>query len=252
MSRFVRVGCGVLIGGVMLVASSRLNAQQKGPPPKKGQSIEIRGQVPTPQVVTVRPREVPTYDRQLLAPAFYNGTGSTASTGAVQLVPESQVRGTTALDTTPAIMAHEGGVPTVGPLAVHPDSMRNARDTAATRAAATRAGASTAEIEAMRHELAVRRARLDSLQRMLNLRMQTPVALGKEPPAPVQRMSAADSIARVQEIESIRKELEYRKERLDSLRREVNKMGRGGRSAPPKTTTTDSTAAAPTTPRGRK
>jgi hypothetical protein len=164
MSRFVRVGCGVLIGGVMLAASSRLNAQQKGPPPKKGQAIEIRGQVPTPQVVTVRPREVPTYDRQLLAPAFYNGTGSTASTGAVQLVPESQVRGSTALDTTPAIMAHEGGVPTVGPLAVHPDSMRNARDTAATRAAATRAGASTAEIEAMRHELAVRRARLDSLQ----------------------------------------------------------------------------------------
>jgi hypothetical protein len=247
MSRFVRVGCGVLIGGVMLASSSRLSAQQKGPPPKKGQAIEIRGQVPTPQVVTVRPREVPTYDRQLLAPAFYNGTGSTASTGAVQLVPESQVRGTTALDTMPAIMAHEGGVPTVGPLAVHPDSMRNVRDTAATRA-----GASTAEIEAMRHELAVRRARLDSLQRMLNLRMQTPVALGKEPPAPVQRMSAADSIARVQEIESIRKELEYRKERLDSLRREVNKMGRGGRPLPPKKTTTDSTTAAPTTPRGRK
>lgn len=247
MSRFVRVGCGVLIGGVMLASSSRLSAQQKGPPPKKGQAIEIRGQVPTPQVVTVRPREVPTYDRQLLAPAFYNGTGSTASTGAVQLVPESQVRGSTALDTMPAIMAHEGGVPTVGPLAVHPDSMRNVRDTAATRA-----GASTAEIEAMRHELAVRRARLDSLQRLLNLRMQTPVALGKEPPAPVQRMSAADSIARVQEIESIRKELEYRKERLDSLRREVNKMGRGGRPLPPKTTTTDSTAAAPTTPRGRK
>jgi hypothetical protein len=246
MSRFVRVGCGVLIGGAMLAASSRLNAQQKGPPPKKGQAIEIRGQVPTPQVVTVRPREVPTYDRQLLAPAFYNGTGSTASTGAVQLVPESQVRGTRALDTMPAIMAHEGGVPTVGPLAVHPDSTRNARDTTATRA-----GASTAEIEAMRHELAVRRARLDSLQRMLNLRMQTPVALGKEPPAPVQRMSAADSIARVQEIESIRKELEYRKERLDSLRREVNKMGREGRPVPPKTTT-DSTAAAPTTPRGRK
>jgi hypothetical protein len=247
MSRFARVGCSVLMGVAMLAAASTVSAQQKGPPPKKGQAIEIRGQVPTPQVVTVRPREVPTYDRQLLAPAFYNGTGSSASAGGVQLVPESQVRGMTPLDTIPAVMAHEGAVPTVGPLAVHRDSLRNVRDTAAARA-----GASTAEIEQMRHELAVRRARLDSLQRMLNLRSQTPVSLGNPPPVAAPRMSAADSAARVQEIESIRKELEYRKERLDSLKREVNKMGRGGRQAAPKKTTTDSTTAAPTTPRGRK
>ncbi len=247
MSRFVRVGCGVLIGGALLVASSRLGAQQKGPPPRKGQAIEIRGQVPTPQVVTVRPREVPSYDRQLLAPAFYNGTGSTASTGGVQLVPESQVRGTTALDTISAGMAHGGGVSAVGPLAVHPDSLRNGRDTAVARA-----GASTAEIDAMRHELVVRRARLDSLQRMLNLRMQSPVDLGKEPAPPVKRMSSADSAARVQEIESIRKELEYRKARLDSLQREVNKMGRGRKPAPSRKSATDSTAAPSTTPRGRK
>jgi hypothetical protein len=246
MSRFVRLGCGVLIGGALLVAASRADGQQKAPPPKKGQAIEIRGQVPTPQVVTVRPREVPAYDRQLLAPAFYNGTGSMASSGGVQLVPESQVRGTTALDTIPAGMAHEGGVPSVGPLAVHRDLTRNARDTAATRA-----GASTAEIEAMRHELAVRKARLDSLQRILNAQAQTPVSLGKVP-VQVRRMSAADSAARAQEIESIRRELEYRKQRLDSLQREVRSMGRTRRPAPPKKTTTDSTAAAPTTPRGRK
>ncbi|MDQ2766270.1 MAG: hypothetical protein M3Y30_03850 [Gemmatimonadota bacterium] len=246
MSRFVRLGCGVLIGGALFVVASRADAQQKGPPPKKGQAIEIRGQVPTPQVVTVRPREVPSYDRQLLAPAFYNGTGSTASSGGVQLVPESQVRGTTALDTLPAGIAHEGGVPTVGPLAVHRDSTRNASDTAATRA-----GASTAEIEAMRHELAVRKARLDSLQRMLNAQAQTPVDLGKVP-VQVKRMSAADSAARVQEIESIRRELEYRRQRLDSLQREVRSMGRTRRPVPSKKTTTDSTTAAPTTPRGRK
>jgi hypothetical protein len=244
MSRFARVGCGVLVSGVLLVIASRADAQQKGPPPKKGQAIEIRGQVPTPQVVTVRPREVPAYDRQLLSPAFYTGPGSAASSDAVQLVPESQIRGTTALDTIPAGLAHEGGVPTVAPLTLRPDSMRNRRDTAATRA-----GASTAEIEAMRHELAVRKARLDSLQRLLDVRRQTPVELGKPP---VKRMSAADSAARAQEIESIRRELEYRQQRLDSLRREVRSMGRGRKPAPPKTTTTDSTAAAPTTPRGRK
>jgi hypothetical protein len=235
MSRFARVGCGVVVSGVLLVIASRADAQQKGPPPKKGQAIEIRGQVPTPQVVTVRPREVPAYDRQLLSPAFYTGPGSAASSDAVQLVPESQIRGTAAL---------EGGVPTVAPLTLRPDSMRNRRDTAATRA-----GASTAEIEAMRHELAVRKARLDSLQRLLDVRRQTPVELGKPP---VKRMSAADSAARAQEIESIRRELEYRQQRLDSLRREVRSMGRGRKPAPPKTTTTDSTAAAPTTPRGRK
>ncbi len=244
MSRFVRVGCGVFMGGVLLMGASRASAQQKAPPPKKGRAIEIRGQVPTPQVVTVRPREVPAYDRRLLSPAFYTGTGGTASAEAVQMVPESQIRGTAALDTLPGALAREGGVPTLAPLELHPDSMRNRRDTVATRA-----GASTAEIEAMRHELALRRARLDSLQRLVDTQRQTPVDLGT-PPA--KRMSSADSAARVQEIESIRRELEYRRQRLDSLQREVRMMGRSRRPAAPKSTTTDSTAAAPKTPRGRK
>jgi hypothetical protein len=69
---------------------------------------------------------------------------------------------------------------------------------------------------------------------------------------PAKRMSSADSAARAQEIESIRRELEYRRQRLDSLQREVNSMGRSRRPAPPKTKTTDSTAAVPKTPRGRK
>lgn len=241
MSRFARVGCGVLIGGVLLVAASGAAAQQKGPPPKKGQAIEIRGQVPTPQVVTVRPREVPNYDRHLLSAGFFTGTAGAASSGGVQLVSESQIRGTTVLDTLPAGLA--GGVPTIAPLQVHPDSMRYRRDTSAARA-----GASAAEIEAMRHDLAQRRARVDSLQRLLNARTQTPVGLGT-PPA--KRMSAADSAARAQEIESIRRELEYRRQRLDSLQREVRSMGRSRRPAPSKTPT-DSTAAAPTPPRGRK
>ena len=245
MRRFAPVGCGVLMSGMMIMAASRASAQQKGPPPKKGQAIEIRGQVPTPQVVTVRPREVPTYDRKLLSPAFYSGTGGAASSGAVQLVPESQIRGSAVLDTLPAALAREGGVPTVAPLQVHPDSMRNRRDTSV----AVRAGASTAEIEAMRHELAMRRARLDSLQRLVDAQRQTPVELGKPP---VKRMSSADSAARAQEIESIRRELEYRRQRLDSLQREVRNMGRTKRPAAPRKTTTDSTAAAPTNPRGRK
>jgi hypothetical protein len=36
----------------------------------RSSTIEIRGQVPTPQVVTVRPRETPAYSRRVLVPAF--------------------------------------------------------------------------------------------------------------------------------------------------------------------------------------
>jgi hypothetical protein len=247
MTRFVSVGCGVLMGGAALLSPARLDAQQKAPP-KRGQAIEIRGQVPTPQVVTVRPREVPTYDRQLLSPAFYTGLGSSASAGGVQLVPESQVRGTTALDTIPAGIAREGAAPGLAPLQVRSDSLRGVQ---AQAQAVARAGASTAEIEAMRHELAIRRARLDSLQRALNEQMQSPVDLGKASAPAVRRMSTADSAARVQEMESIRRELEYRRQRLDSLQREVRSMERARKPAPPKRTTPDTTAAPPTTPRGR-
>jgi hypothetical protein len=42
--------------------------------PTRGRAapIEIRGTVPTPQVVTVRPRETPTYERRVLVPNFYD------------------------------------------------------------------------------------------------------------------------------------------------------------------------------------
>ena len=40
--------------------------------PRRQETIEIRGQVPTPQVVTVRPREAPAYSRSVLVPAFFD------------------------------------------------------------------------------------------------------------------------------------------------------------------------------------
>lgn len=42
------------------------------PTTRRPAPIEIRGTVPTPQVVTVRPRETPTYDRRVLVPNFYD------------------------------------------------------------------------------------------------------------------------------------------------------------------------------------
>ncbi len=63
---------------VALVATAAA-AQQPGVAPvtpakprTAPQAIEIRGQVPTPQVVTVRPREIPTFSRDVLTPAFYD------------------------------------------------------------------------------------------------------------------------------------------------------------------------------------
>ncbi len=40
--------------------------------PRRQEAIQIIGQVPTPQVVTVRPRVVPAYDRRVLVPTFYD------------------------------------------------------------------------------------------------------------------------------------------------------------------------------------
>jgi hypothetical protein len=55
----------------MVFDSSVANAQQRGAR-RRQPTIEIRGTVPTPQVVTVRPREVPAYSRQVLVPRFYD------------------------------------------------------------------------------------------------------------------------------------------------------------------------------------
>jgi hypothetical protein len=66
----------VTVALLMLVLASTASAQatkKKRPATEGGaQTVEIRGQVPTPQVVTVRPRAVPDYSRGVLVPAFYD------------------------------------------------------------------------------------------------------------------------------------------------------------------------------------
>jgi chromosome segregation ATPase len=108
-------------------------------------------------------------------------------------------------------------------------------------------GASAQEIEDMRRELAMRKARLDSLQRALHENEARQQALGPAPAAAAAqaapRMSSADSAARVAEIEAIRQELKYRKARLDSLQKEVNTLGRT-KTAPVKSDTTQSKSGA--------
>jgi len=58
-------------------SSGMANAQQPARQPRtqaqrRPSTIEIRGQVPTPQVVTVRPRETPAYSRRVLVPGFFD------------------------------------------------------------------------------------------------------------------------------------------------------------------------------------
>ena len=65
-----------LVGAMTVVSASTALAQANQPPaqrrqqPRRQETIEIRGQVPTPQVVTVRPREAPAYSRRVLVPTF--------------------------------------------------------------------------------------------------------------------------------------------------------------------------------------
>jgi hypothetical protein len=80
------------------------HAQDTSKPPvkRRQQPIEIRGQVPTPQVVTVRPREVPTYSRQVLYPRFYDHDFWPSILPAYQLIPKRQVTGVVPIDSVTA------------------------------------------------------------------------------------------------------------------------------------------------------
>ena len=79
---------------VVLALPAIAHAQGTKAPVRRRQApIEIRGQVPTPQVVTVRPREVPTYSRQVLYPRFYDHDFWPSILPAYQLVPMRQVTG---------------------------------------------------------------------------------------------------------------------------------------------------------------
>lgn len=227
---------GALIGATLAVTPGRGAAQQRGARPTRGgQTIVIRGQVPTPQVVTVRPRDVPTYSRRVLGADLGGHSFWSSIAPGYQLVPNRQVTGRTPLDSTPGAMiagepepngqgAGAGGAPM--------DSAAGARR--------------AAEIGAMRDELARRRARLDSLQRAvegIDAKEQTVRGLGA--PTPGRRMSPADSAARAAEITELLKELEYRRARLDSLEAVVQTLGRPRTPADTSRVPRDSTARRP-------
>ena len=58
-----------------LALATSASAQQSSrtrKPPEAPRTIVIRGQLPTPQVVTVRPREIPDFDRGVFVPSYFD------------------------------------------------------------------------------------------------------------------------------------------------------------------------------------
>ncbi len=126
------------------------------------QTIEIRGQVPTPQIVTVRPREVAEFPVQVLVPAFYDHQFWPMILPAYQIVQRREVLGGTTTDTMPAVAP----IPVAGTPQLVPEMP--ARDSAGVPRTAPRTDVPAAtrneEIELLRRDLEARRARVDSIE----------------------------------------------------------------------------------------
>lgn len=149
---------------VAALALMTASAEAQDPPRRTGnRTIEIRGQVPTPQVVTVRPREAPQFDRNVLVPDFYNRDFLGLATVGYQLVPRSTITG--GQGDTLLIVERAAPPPAVGvispPQPPPPQPVVTAQPAAPTDTSAE--AARQAEIAAIRAELAARRARLDSI-----------------------------------------------------------------------------------------
>ena len=101
----------VIVTAALVAVPASLEAQT----PRRQAPIEIRGQVPTPQVVTVRPREVPAYSRQVLVPNFYDHDFWPSILPGYQIVQPRTVTGRMPGDTasTPAAGAVPGTSPAV-------------------------------------------------------------------------------------------------------------------------------------------
>ena len=89
-----------------------VEAQQR--PARRQQSIEIVGQVPTPQVVTVRPRELPQYDRRVLVPTFYDHDFWQSILPGYLLVRQRTITGTVPGDSMAARRDTTAAVPPAG------------------------------------------------------------------------------------------------------------------------------------------
>ena len=100
-----------LVAAIVVVTPASLEAQRT---PRRQQSIEIVGQVPTPQVVTVRPREMPQYDRRVLVPTFYDHDFWQSILPGYLLVRQRTISGAVPGDSMAARRDTTGAIPPAG------------------------------------------------------------------------------------------------------------------------------------------
>lgn len=179
---------------------------------KTGQTIVIRAQVPTPQVITVRPRKVPEYRREVLGAERREQSFWGSLLPAYQLVTRRQINGRDPLDSAVAALA--GEMPSGAQGA--PVAAGNGVDSSAR----------AAEIDSVRQEIAARRARLDSLEQAIRGESGREKAVRSSQLPTLPKLSPADSAARAREIDALFRELEIHRARLDSLEAVVRTLGR--------------------------
>lgn len=85
------------VGGAL--AAPKVGAQQSTPPGQqpvqqpvqppapKRRAIDIRGQAPAPEVVTVRPREIPQYTKRIVSPSILSAPPVQRPSGTVVILP---------------------------------------------------------------------------------------------------------------------------------------------------------------------
>ena len=124
-ARWAILASALLVPALAQAQQGRVDRRR--PVRRRQAAIEIRGQVPTPQVVTVRPREVPAYSRQVLVPNFYDHDFWPAILPGYELVPRRMLTGVVTGDTLGAAGPRPSGSgsPTrTTPGALAPDSAR--------------------------------------------------------------------------------------------------------------------------------
>ncbi len=207
---------GMLLALGLAVSSGGVEAQQRSTPSRSAATIVIRGQVPTPQVVTVRPRQVPDYDRATLGPGGSGRSFWPSILAGYRVLGDWQVVGG---------LPRDSGLVALGPPLLPRPPAESAERGVEARDSLD-AAARAAAIDSVRRELVLRRSRLDSLERAvrgLDAAERTTRGLGARPGRPPR--TAADS-ARAAEIEALLKELELRRARLDSIEALVRSLGR--------------------------
>lgn len=115
-----RVGLAGAAVAALAVLPAIAGAQQ--PTRRRQAPIEIKGQVPTPQVVTVRPREVPTYSRQVLVPRFFDHDFWPDIQTGYLMVPQRQITGHSVSDTLGASVDTSAAAGATAPQRLAPSS----------------------------------------------------------------------------------------------------------------------------------